>query len=340
MALSHLGMSEPAIESSQRAIDLRPADPVLHYNHAMLLLLAGDLKAGFREFEWRLSHPAPRFRTRLFGVPRWRGEPRHGKTLLIHTEQGLGDTLHFVRFVAAAAATGGPVVLQVQPPLTALLQDSLDVTVISRGEPEPPFELQLPIMSLPYELGTSIETIPGTAPYLTVSPTKAAEWRQRLAPYTGLKVGIVWAGSPGHLHDHERSLSAGVVLPRLLIPGVQLFSLQKDARANDSPVLEQLKDTVVDLAPHLTNFAETAAAVSAMDLVISVDTAVAHLAGALGKPTWILLPHILDWRWFYERADTPWYPTARLFRQSRFNDWASVLNRLPEDLERVVADRG
>jgi len=337
-ALSSLGMSEAAIEASSRAIDLRPADPKLHYNHAMLLLLAGDLKAGFREFEWRLSHPAPKFRPRSFDVPRWRGEGRNGRTLLIHAEQGLGDTLHFVRFISGAAATGGPVVLQVQPQLAELLRNSLDVIVISRDEPEPPFDLHVPLMSLAYELGTTIDMIPAEVPYLKVAPAKIAEWRQRLAKYSGLKVGVVWAGSPGHRHDGMRSLPAEIVLPDLLIPGVQLFSLQKEPRAGDRPVLEQLKGKVVDLEPHLANFADTAAAVSAMDLVITVDTSVAHMAGALGKPTWILLPHILDWRWLYEREDTPWYPTVRLFRQRRPKDWASVLNRLPGELARLAAD--
>jgi Flp pilus assembly protein TadD len=337
-ALSNLGIGDAATKATGRAVELRPADPTLRYNHAMLLLLAGDLEAGFREFESRLSHPEQRFRPRAFDVPRWRGEDRNGKTLLIHAEQGLGDTLHFARFVSAAAASGGPVVLQVQPPLTELLRDSLDVTVISRDAPEPPFALHVPLMSLPYELGTTIETIPAGPPYLEASPAKLADWRQRLAKYAGLKVGVVWAGNPGHLYDRKRSLAAAAIFPQLRVPGVQLFSLQKQVSEIDAAILERLKEEVVDLAPLLTNFAETAAAASAMDLVISVDTSVAHLAGALGKPTWILLPHVLDWRWFYQREDTPWYPTARLFRQGGPNDWPSVLDRLPGELQRLAAD--
>jgi Flp pilus assembly protein TadD len=338
IALSNLGRSQAAIEASRRAIELRPGDPMLHYNHAMLLLLAGDLKAGFREFEWRHFHPAPRFRPKAFDVPRWSGGRRDGRILLIHAEQGLGDTLHFARFVSAAAASGGPVVLQVQPPLVELLRGSLDVTVVSRDEPEPPFDLHVPLMSLAYELGCRIETIPAQQPYLKVAPAKIAEWQRRLAKYSGVKVGVVWAGNAGHLHDRKRSLLAEILLPRLLMPGVQLFSLQKEVRASDRAVLERLKGRVVDLEPLLTNFAETAAAASAMDLVIAVDTAVAHMAGALGKPTWILLPHILDWRWFYERDDSPWYPSVRLFRQHRPGDWESVLNRLSGELERLAAD--
>lgn len=338
IALSNLGRSQAAIEASRRAVDLRPADPMLRYNHAMLLLLAGDLKAGFQEFEWRHSHPAPKFKPRTFAAPRWNGERRDGRALLIHAEQGLGDTLQFARFVPAVAATGGPVVLQVQPPLVELLRDSLNVTVISRDEPEPAFDLHAPLMSLAYALGTSIETIPAGQSYLTAAPARIVAWQRRLAEFSGFKVGVVWAGNAGHLHDRKRSLLAEALLPRLLLPGVQLFSLQKEVRPNDRPVLEQLKHRVVDLAPLLTNFAETAAAASAMDLIITVDTAVAHLAGALGKPTWILLPYILDWRWFYEREDSPWYPTVRLFRQRQPNDWESVLDRLPGALADITAD--
>jgi Flp pilus assembly protein TadD len=336
-ALSHLGIGDAAVAATGRAVALRPADPTLHYNHAMLLLLAGDLERGFCEFESRLSHPEPRFRPRAFDVPRWHGEDRNGKTLLVHAEQGLGDTLHFARFVSAAAASGGPVVLQVQPPLTELLRDSLDVIVISREGPQPPFDLHVPLMSLPHELGTTIDTIPA-APYFKVSPARRAQWRQRLSKYAGLKVGVVWAGNPGHLQDGRRSLAAAAILPRLRVPGVQLFSLQKEVGPADAVVLGQLQDDVVDLAPLLTSFAETAAAAGAMDLVISVDTSVAHLAGALGRPTWILLPHVLDWRWFYAREDTPWYPTAQLFRQRAPNDWGSVLDRLPGELQRLATD--
>jgi len=321
-------------------VELRPLDAELHYNHAMLLLLAGDLKAGFREFEWRLSHASAKFRPRTFAVPRWRGEFRDGRTLLIHAEQGLGDSLQFVRLVTEAAATGGPVVLQVQPPLLELLRDSLDVTVVSRDEPQPPFDLHVPLMSLPFELGTTMETIPAKVPYLEAAPAKVAKWRETLAAYAGLKVGVVWAGNPGHRHDRLRSLPAGLVLPRLARSGVQLFSLQKEPRAEDRVVLEQLNGEVVDLAPSLASFADTAAVVSAMDLVISVDTAVAHLAAALGKPTWMLLPHSLDWRWLCAREDSPWYPTARLFRQTRPADWTSVLDRLPLELQRFAAEVG
>jgi hypothetical protein len=239
--------------------------------------------------------------------------------------------------VAAAAASGGPVILQVQPPLTQLLRDSLDVTVISRDAPMPPFDLHVPMMSLPDTLGITMETIPSRH-YVKTDPAKLADWRQRLPPYAGLKVGVVWAGNPGHLHDRKRSLAAADIFPQLRVPGVQLFSLQKEVSATDAAILDGLKTEVIALAPLLTDFAETAAAVSAMDLVISVDTSVAHLAGALGKTTWILLPHVLDWRWFYEREDTPWYPSARLFRQRRPNDWLSVLDRLPGELQRLAAD--
>jgi tetratricopeptide (TPR) repeat protein len=341
--LSDLGRGDAALEASARAVALRPDDPVLRYNHAVLLLLAGQLVSGFREFEARLAHPDPRFRPRAFEAPRWNGEPRHGRTLLIHAEQGLGDTLHFARFVPWAAATGGPVVLMVQPPLVRLLQDSLQdhpgVAVISRDAPLPSFDLHVPMMSLPHVQGTTIETIPDR-PYLMAAPAKADAWRLRLGVCATLKVGIVWSGNPSHRQDGKRSLAAAAVLPRLLGPGVKLFSLQKDVRADDRAVLAQLEGQVCNLAPQLADFADTAAVISAMDLVISVDTAVAHLASALGKPTWILLPYVLDWRWLYERSDSPWYPTARLFRQPRPGDWAGALDALVVELQRAAAERG
>ena len=235
--------------------------------------------------------------------------------------QGLGDAILFSRFVAEAAGRADHVTLMCPQSLVGLLERSLGCTCVSdHGAAWPAHDAHVPLMSLPHALGTTMATIPTEVPYLKAAPAKAAEWRKKFAGTAGLKVGIVWAGSPGHRHDRMRSLPAELVLPRLLIPGVQLFSLQKEPRADDRTVLERLKGQIVDLEQHLANFADTAAAVSAMDLVISVDTAVAHLAGALGKPTWILLPHILDWRWLYEREDSPWYPTARLFRQTRSRD--------------------
>jgi hypothetical protein len=182
-----------------------------------------------------------------------------------------------------------------------------------------------------------LETIPGGVPYLAADPVKVAAWRNVLGRAPQLKVGVVWAGNPRHKGDRQRSLAAQDVLPRLLSPGVQLYSLQKEPRPDDAPVLAELGTDVIDLAPLLSDFAETAAAVTALDLVISVDTSVAHLAGALGCPVWVLLPYALDWRWLRDRADTPWYPTMRLFRQDKPMAWDGVLARTADELARAAA---
>ncbi|MDU1671239.1 MAG: glycosyltransferase family 9 protein, partial [Bradyrhizobium sp.] len=202
-------------------------------------------------------------------------------------------------------------------------------------------DLQLPLMDLPRIFGTTLETIPADVPYLTADPIKMAAWRNVLGRAPQLKVGVVWAGNPRHKGDRQRSLAARDVLPRLLMPGVQLYSLQKEPRPDDAPTMLDLGSDIIDLAPLLKDFAETAAAVSALDLVISVDTSVAHLAGALGRPVWMLLPYALDWRWLRDRADTPWYPTMRLFRQERPMAWDGVLARTAAELARVAAgERG
>jgi len=192
-----------------------------------------------------------------------------------------------------------------------------DVTVVARGVELPPFDLQLPLMSLPRVFRTTLDTIPAAVPYLHADAVKVARWRRALDGVTALKVGVVWAGNPRHKGDRQRSLSAGAVLPRLVTPGVQLYSLQTEPRAEDGPVLSALGTDIIDLASTLGDFADTAAAVAALDLVIAVDTSVAHLAGALARPVWMLLPYALDWRWLRDRADSPWYPTMRLFRQDR-----------------------
>jgi Glycosyltransferase family 9 (heptosyltransferase) len=234
-------------------------------------------------------------------------------------------------------ARGGTVVLQVQPAIAALLRPMPGVIVLGRDEPVPRYDLQLPLMDLPRIFGTTLETIPVGVPYLKADPAKVEAWRSALGVEPALKVGVVWAGSPLHKGDQQRSLSAEAVLPRLVMPGVQLFSLQKEPRPADAPVLRELGDDVIDLAPALADFTDTAAAVAALDLVISVDTSVAHLAGALGRPCWMLLPYALDWRWLRDREDSPWYPSIRLFRQSKPQVWHDVLLRMSAELWRTAA---
>ncbi|GEC57467.1 hypothetical protein BEL01nite_65100 [Bradyrhizobium elkanii] len=338
VALRNAGEIDAALVASRRAIALDPEQPLAHYNHAHFLLMNGEFGEGFEEYQWRrktrmLSDGDP-----VFDGPEWQGEPLAGRTLLLFAEYGLGDAINFVRYVPMLAGGGGRIVLQVQPALVTLLRPMLpDVAVFARGEPLPPFDLQLPLLSLPRIFRTTVETIPAATFYLRADAGKLARWREALAGVTALKVGVVWAGNPRHKGDRQRSLPADAVLPRLVTSGVQLYSLQKEPRPDDAPVLRGLGAGIVDLAPMLGDFADTAAAVCALDLVIAVDTSVAHLAGALGRPVWMLCPYALDWRWLRDRADTPWYPTMRLFRQDKPQAWDRVLTRISDELARASA---
>ncbi|MBW7968443.1 tetratricopeptide repeat protein [Bradyrhizobium sp. BR 10289] len=337
VALRNAGEIDEALAVSHRAIALDPEQPLAQYNHAHFLLMNGDLAGGFEAYRWRrkcrtLSDGDP-----TFTEPEWRGEPLQGRTVLLFAEYGLGDALHFVRYVPMVTAMGGKTILQVQPALAGLLRQLPDVTVIPRGETLPAFDLQLPLMSLPRVFGTTLDTIPADIPYLHPDPAKLARWRAALADVTALKVGVVWAGNARHKGDRQRSLSAEAVLPRLVMPGVQLYSLQKEPRPGDGEVLAALGTDIIDLAPALGDFADTAAAVAALDLVIAVDTSVAHLAGALGRPVWMLTPYALDWRWLRDREDSPWYPTMRLFRQRAPREWDDPLMRISAALAVLAA---
>jgi tetratricopeptide (TPR) repeat protein len=337
VALRNQGDLDEMLEVSHQAVAMAPDNALTRYNHAHFLLVCGDLAQGFIEHQWGRKCKQLSEGMLVFEGPEWQGENFAGKTLLLFAEYGIGDALQFVRYVPMVTARGGTVVLQVQPAIAALLRPMPDVIVLGRDEPMPPYDLQLPLMDLPRIFGTTLETIPVGVPYLKADPAKVEAWRTALGGQQALKVGVVWAGSPLHKGDQQRSLSAEAVLPRLVMPGVQLFSLQKEPRAADRPVLQQFGGDIIDLAPKLGDFTDTAAAVSALDLVISVDTSVAHLAGALGRPCWMLLPYALDWRWLRDRADSPWYPSIRLFRQSKPQVWQDVLLRVSAELRRAAA---
>jgi tetratricopeptide (TPR) repeat protein len=338
VALYSAGQLDEALSVSHRAVALDPDDPLAHCSHGHQLLVNGDFKNGFDELRWGRKSTLWSRQFLTLSEPEWQGEPFPGRTtLLLYSEYGLGDVLQFVRYLPTVAAMGGSIVLQVQPALVSLLRTVTDATVVARGEALPPFDLQLPLMDLPRVFGTTPDTIPAPVPYLHPDPAKLARWRQALGGTTSLKVGVVWAGNPSHKGDRQRSLAASMVLPRLVMPGVQLYSLQKEQRSEDAPVLAELGANVIDLAPELGDFTDTAAAVAALDLVITVDTSVAHLAGALGHPVWVLLPYALDWRWLRDREDSPWYPTMRLFRQKKQQVWDDVLARVPAELARIAA---
>lgn len=340
VALRNAGEIDEALAVSRHAVALDPEQPLAQYNHAHFLLMNGDFANGFEAYRWRRKSRSLSDGDPTFSEPEWQGEPLDGRTLLLFAEYGLGDALHFVRYLPMVTARGGHIVLQVQPALASLLRTLPDVTVIPRGEPLPPFDLQLPLMSLPRVFGTTLDTIPADVPYLHADPERLLRWRAALADVTALKVGVAWAGNIRHKGDRQRSLSAEAVLPRLVMPGVQLYSLQKEPRPDDGPVLAALNRHIVDLAPALGDFADTAAAVASLDLVIAVDTSVAHLAGALGRPVWMLTPYALDWRWLRDREDSPWYPTMRLFRQRRPREWDDPLMRLSAALAVLAAKAG
>lgn len=305
--------------------------PEARWNLASNRLLAGDYAAGWEDYEVRWLLPGLPLDARTFNRPRWQGEPGNGRTILLFAEQGLGDTVQFCRYAPAVAARGWRVTLEVQPPLAALLAASFaGVAVTARSGQVPPHDAQCPLMSLPRLFGTRLETVPAATPYLRADPQRVARARARLGG-GGLTVGLVWAGSPTQANDQNRSIPLAALRPLLGVPGVRFFSLQKVSRPGDAAFLAD-HPAVTDLAPGLGDFADTAAYLQALDLLITVDTSVAHVAGALGRPVWVLLPQVPDWRWLLERDDSPWYPTARLFRQPRRGDWEGVVRRLADAL--------
>lgn len=337
VALRNKGDIDGALAASYRAVALAPDNALARYNHAHYLLMCGDLVNGFQEHQWGRKCKALSEGMPSFDAPEWEGQPFAGRTLLLFADYGIGDVLQFVRYMPMVVARGGAVVLQVQPAIAALLRNLEGVTVVARGEALPPFDMQLAMMDLPRIFGTTLETIPTAIPYLHAEPAKVAKWRSTLAVSPLFKVGVVWAGNPRHKGDAQRSLPAQAVLQNLITPGVQLFSLQKETRPEDAQVLARLGNKVIDLAPVLNDFTDTAAAIATLDLVISVDTSVAHLAGGLGRPVWVLLPYALDWRWLRDREDTAWYPQMRLFRQPKPQQWDGVLTRTAAELARVAA---
>ena len=324
-ALNNLGNAlraqkqlDEAFTSYRRALELRPDDPEAHYNLAMALLARGDMPAGWEEHEWRWKTPQLARSRRDFAQPQWRGEAAEGRTLLIHAEQGLGDTLQFCRYAPLAAAGGLRVILEVQKPLMRLLGSLSGVDrLVAQGEATPQFDLHCPTLSMPLALGTTIMTIPGDVPYLRADTAQVAAWRTRLAALEnrGPRIGLVWAGNPRkHLLaaaaiGRQRSIAPAQLGPLFELPGLHFFSLQKDGPAAPADF------PLTDFMSEMEDFADTAALIDNLDLIISVDTATAHLAAALGKPVWLMNCFDPCWRWLVGRRDSPWYPGLHLYRQ-------------------------
>jgi len=315
-----------------RAVALKPDFAIAHYNRALISLLEGDLEAGFRGYEWRWGF-LPK---RSFPMPRWRGEPLAGQRILLHAEQGLGDAIQFLRYVPKVAAAGGEVVLEVSKPLMRLARELPDVQhVVQLGESLSECGWHCPLMSLPLAFGTRLDSIPARTPYLRIPE---AAWRKadRLNwSGTCLRVGLVWAGNPNHRKDRQRTIPFHLLETLSVVRGVEYFSLQLGPSA-DQPCRSG-NGWIADLTTGIEDLADTAALLNRLDLLISVDTAVAHLAGALGVPAWVLLPFAPDWRWLTGGADSPWYPSLRLFRQRQPGDWAPVLDEVRAALAETVA---
>jgi hypothetical protein len=321
-----------------RVVTLQPDHADAHYHSALAALSIGNFRDGWQQYEWRWRSFGAAAR-RTFAQPLWLGDTSlEGRTILLHAEQGMGDAIQFARYVPLVAQRARSVVLEVHRPLKSLL-GRLEgaAAVFNLGDPLPSFDLQCPLLSLPLAFGTELGTIPGREPYLRSSDASRMIWSERLPQRQPLRVGLVWAGNPELKNDRNRSIPLERMAPLLAMPGVQFVSLQRDVRSGDAEVLMR-SDQLTDISADLQDFDDTAAVVSLLDLVIAVDTAVAHLAGALGKPVWLLLPFGPDPRWMLDREDSPWYPTARLFRQPKRGDWDFVLARVCQEVGNLVGN--
>ena len=345
IGLHDLGRLDESLAATRKALELRPEDPEAWHHLGMLHLLRGEFEPGWKAYEWRFRTQQARAYTRHFAQPQWDGEDIAGRTILLHAEQGHGDTMQFVRYAPMVAARGARVMLEVQPPLKRLMGSVEGVAqVLAAGEGVPAFDMHCPLLSLPRAFGTLVGTVPAHVPYLAADPASVAAWRLRLAALPGLKVGLVWAGGarPHQAHlaiiDRRRSMRLAQFAPLAAVEGVSFVSLQKGPPAAEAAGGGGLG--LHDWTEELTDFADTAALVQALDLVISVDTAVCHLAGALGRPVWMLNRFAPCWRWMGQRDDTPWYPTLRQFRQEQPDEWSPVMARVVRALAAELADDG
>jgi tetratricopeptide (TPR) repeat protein len=323
---------EDAVADLRKAIALHPDFAEAHFELGMAQLALGDFENGWQAYERRWATVAFAGRRRSFKSPLWTGEQSlRGKTVLLHAEQGFGDTIQFARYAPMVAALGATVILEVQPELISLLSGTAGVArIIARGQKFPRFDLHCPLMSLPRAFKTGLATIPADLPYIEASDAQVQAWAQRLPARRPL-VGVAWAGHRSHGNDLNRSLPLACLAPIFHATTAQFIALQRELRPGDAEILREHPD-VLNWGADLHDFADTAALIAQLDAVVSVDTAVAHLAGAMGKRLFLLLPYAADFRWLRARNDSPWYPTARLLRQPKFSDWESVVESLGAQL--------
>lgn len=337
-ALQAVGRVADAEADCRKAVTLDPAFAAAHWNLALNLLLQGRYTEGWQEYEWRWQKPDFTSPCRHTDLPLWDGSPLHGSTILLHAEQGFGDAIQFVRYAPLAARQGGHVILECHPQLVVLFQSVQGVcSVVPFGSPLSAINYQAPLLSLPRLFGTTLENIPSASPYLTIPAGQREKWAALLpADHKKLRVGLVWAGKS--YPDPLRSCRLEELAPLAAAHNVIFYSLQLGAgseQADCPPSTMSLRD----LTHEIHDFADTAALIDQLDLVISIDTAVAHLAGALGKPVWVMLPFAPDWRWLLHRNDSPWYPSMRVFRQKQPGDWGDVITRIHSALDMSACNK-
>ena len=339
-ALQDLRRYGEALAAYDRALGLKPDYAEAHWNKALLLLLMGKYEAGWRLFEWRWRTENSRPLDRGFRQPLWLGDADlRGKRILVHAEQGFGDTLQMLRYVPLLMAQQAEVLLEVPGPLLGLAGEVPGPgRVLAKGNPLPDFDCHCPFMSLPLAFGTRLDTIPAAVPYLKTPAASLAKWGALLGAKARPRIGLTWSGSTWHRNDRSRSIPLARFFP-LLDTNADFFSLQKEYRDSDRELLAA-EPRIRDFSASLLDFSDTAGLMEQLDLVITVDTSIAHLAGAVGKEVWILISYTPDYRWLTEREDSPWYPTARLFRQPAPNDWDRVLARIGLDIESRVGPSG
>ncbi len=335
-ALGKLKRHQEAFQSYEKAIALHADYADAYFNQSMCLLENGDFALGWEKYEWRWKNEFLKSSLPNFTQPLWLGaEPLQGKTILLHAEQGFGDTLQFCRYAKRVSELGARVILEVPPPLMLLLAGLEGVSeLVAKGSSLPAFDYHCPLLSLPLAFKTNLDTIPAANSYLSVPSDKRSAWTARLGKRTRPRVGLVWSGSTAHKNDKNRSFLLSDFIEGLP-DGFQYVSLQKEVRDADRTTLASHRD-LLHFGEAIEDFSDTAALCELVDVVVSVDTSVAHLAGGLGRPVWIVLPFNSDWRWLLDRNDSPWYPTVTLYRQQALGDWGQVFKSVAADLRRLA----
>jgi tetratricopeptide (TPR) repeat protein len=333
IALMSQGKLEEAATAFGNAIRIEPQSDDAQWNLSWVLLLAGDFERGWPQYEMRWRSSNFRGARRDFGRPQWDGGDLHGQRILLHAEGGIGDTVQFIRYAPLVAERGGWVIVSCQPEMVELVRSCAAVQEsLASGQPLPPFDVHCPLMSLPLAFKTDLQSIPSTTPYLKADADRIAAWSRRLPPDPHRpRIGLAWAGQPQNRNDRNRSIRLDQLAPLSAMKEARFFSLQKGPAADQArrpPAGMEL----IDYADELHDLADTAAMLAHLDLIVTVDTAVAHLAGALARPVWVMLPFVPDWRWMLDRQDSPWYPTMRLFRQRRMGDWSGTI----EEISRAI----